>query len=166
MYKRWTFLVDSKFKISDKCCAVIKERPLDKWYKETGNVPIIGTLASESIRRRNAWLTTGCNAFEAKKKISKPLSFWTHDDILNYLRIYNIPYASVYGDIIEGKKGKLQTTGEKRTGCSLCMIGCHLDKTNRYQRLKQTHPEIWDYGINSLGLGEFFDFIKVEYGNG
>jgi hypothetical protein len=164
MYKRWAWLLDSPHKISDKCCAVIKEKPLDKWYKETGNLPIIGTLAAESTRRRTAWLKTGCNAFDAKKKMSKPLSFWTHNDILRYLRDYKIPYANIYGDIVEDKKGKLKTTGEKRTGCSLCLVGCHLDKTNKFQRLKQTHPEIWDYGINSLNLGEFFDFIEVDYG--
>ena len=163
-YPQWSFLVDSPFKISDKCCAVIKERPLDKWHKENGYVPIIGTLASESQRRRNAWLITGCNAFGAKKQVSKPLSFWTHNDILRYLRDYNIPYAGIYGEIVEDKKGKLRTTGEQRTGCSLCVIGCHLDKTNRFQRLKQTHPDIWNFGVNSLGMSEFFDFIGVDYG--
>lgn len=164
IYKRWAFLLDYAYEISEMCCTVIKEKPLNKWYKETGNLPVIGTLASESIRRRNAWLITGCNGFDAKKKTSKPLSFWTHNDILRYLRDYNIPYASIYGDIVEDKKGKLRTTGEQRTGCALCVVGCHLDKTNKYQRLKQSHPEIWDYGINSLGLGGFFDSIGVDYG--
>jgi len=164
IYRRWAFLLDSPFKISDKCCEIIKERPLEKWYKQAGRVPIMGTLASESMRRRNTWLITGCNGFDAKKKLSKPLSFWTQNDILRYLRDYNIPYASIYGDIVEGKKGKLQTTGEQRTGCVLCVVGCHHDKTNKYRRLKQSHPPLWEYGINSLSLGEFFDFIGVDYG--
>ena len=166
-YKRWAHLVDAPFKISDKCCAVLKEKSLDKWYKETGRVPIIGTLASESQRRKNAWFITGCNGFDSKKKSSKPLSFWTHNDILRYLRDYKIPYAyDIYGDIVEDKKGKMRTTKEQRTGCSLCLVGCHLDKTIKFQRLKENHPDIWDFGINSLGLGEFFDFIGVEYGKG
>ena len=164
IYKRWAFLVDSPFKISDKCCMVLKEKSLDKWYKETGRVPIIGTLASESIRRRSAWHTTGCNAFSSTKKVSKPLSFWTNDDILRYLKDYRIPYADIYGEIVEDKKGRLRTLGEQRTGCSVCVVGCHLDKTNRFQRLKQTHPELWDYDINSLGFGEFFDFLGIDYG--
>ena len=164
LYKRWAFLLDSAFDFSDKCCDVIKERPLNKWHKETGYLPVIGTLASESIRRRNAWLITGCNGFNSKKKSSKPLSFWTHDDILRYLRDFKIPYAGIYGDIVEDKKGKLKSTGEKRTGCALCVVGCHLDKTNKFQRLKETHPDIWDYGINTLGLGEFLDHIGVKYG--
>jgi 3'-phosphoadenosine 5'-phosphosulfate sulfotransferase (PAPS reductase)/FAD synthetase len=164
IYKRWAFLVDSPFKISDKCCKVLKESQLDKWYKETGRVPIIGTLASESIRRKNAWLTTGCNAFNALKKVSKPLSFWTQNDIFRYLRDYKIPYADIYGNIVEDKKGRLRTDGEQRTGCSTCVVGIHLDRTNRFQRLKQTHPELWDYGINSLGFGEFFDYLGIDYG--
>jgi len=165
IYARWAYLLDTPYKFSDKCCAVLKERPLNKWYRATSNRPIIGTLTSESKRRKNAWLVTGCNNFIAKRKISKPLSFWTHDDILRYLRDFDIPYASIYGVIVEDKKGNLKTTGAQRTGCSLCVVGCHLDKgKNRFQQLKQTHPDIWEHGMNSLGLGEFLDFLGIDYG--
>jgi 3'-phosphoadenosine 5'-phosphosulfate sulfotransferase (PAPS reductase)/FAD synthetase len=85
-YNRWAFLVDSPFSISDDCCHILKERPLDKWHKATGCVPIVGTLASESRRRRDAWMLTGCNAFDAKKQISKPMSFWRQTDVLRYLK--------------------------------------------------------------------------------
>jgi len=164
-YGRWTHLVDCQYLISDECCKILKEKPLDKWHKETGYSPIVGTLASESRRRRDAWLLTGCNAFDTKKPVSKPLSFWTQSDVLRYIRDFNIPYAkSIYGDIVEDKKDKLKTTKARQTGCSLCPTGCHLDKENKYQRMKITHPELWDYGINSLGLGEFLDFVGVDYG--
>jgi 3'-phosphoadenosine 5'-phosphosulfate sulfotransferase (PAPS reductase)/FAD synthetase len=164
IYGRWAFLVDSPFPISNQCCQILKERPLDKWHKETGRMPIVGTLASESRRRRNAWLLTGCNAFDAKKQISKPLSFWRQTDILRYLRQFNISYASIYGEIIEDGKGGYKTTGAKQTGCSLCPTACHLDKTNKYQRMKETHPDLWDFGINTLGLGKLLDFVGVDYG--
>jgi hypothetical protein len=164
-YNRWAFLVDSPFPISDDCCHILKERPLDKWHKATGCVPIVGTLASESRRRRDAWLLTGCNAFDAKKQISKPMSFWRQTDVLRYLKEFNIPYASIYGEIVGDGKGGYKTTGAKQTGCSLCPTGCHLDKPNKYQRMKETHPDLWEYGMNSLGLGEFLDFVGVDYGN-
>jgi 3'-phosphoadenosine 5'-phosphosulfate sulfotransferase (PAPS reductase)/FAD synthetase len=165
MYSRWAFLVDAPFGISADCCQILKERPLDKWHRETGYKPIVGTLASESQRRRAAWLKTGCNAFNSKKQVSKPLSFWRHTDVLDYIRTFNVPYASaIYGDIVEGKDGSLTTTKAKQTGCSLCPTSCHLDKVNKFQRMKHTHPELWDYGINSLGLGEFLDYIGVDYG--
>jgi 3'-phosphoadenosine 5'-phosphosulfate sulfotransferase (PAPS reductase)/FAD synthetase len=141
----------------------MKERPLDRYTKETGFTHIIGTMASESRRRRDAWLLTGCNAFDAKKPVSKPMSFWTEQDVLRYLRDFKISYAGVYGDIVEDSKGRLRTTGEKRTGCIFCPVGCHLDKENRFQRLKVTHPELYDYVINSLKLGEFLDFVGVDY---
>ena len=45
-----------------------------------------------------------------------------------------------------------------------CPTGCHLDKVNKYQRMKKMHPDLWEYGINSLGLGEFLDYMGVDYG--
>ena len=113
---KWYYLVDAPFKVSDYCCDVMKKQPGHKYQKETGRHPIIGTLAEESIMRRNEWLRSGCNAFDGKEPISKPLSFWTEQDILQYIREYNVPYCPLYGDIVEDKKGKLSTTGIHRTG--------------------------------------------------
>jgi 3'-phosphoadenosine 5'-phosphosulfate sulfotransferase (PAPS reductase)/FAD synthetase len=164
-YARWAFLKDSGFKISDKCCMIQKERPLNEYERKTGKHAIVGTRAEESRRRREAWFVTGCNAFNAKRPVSKPLSFWTHQNVLEYIRQFNIPYAECYGDIVDdAKTGKLRTTGEVRTGCVGCCIGVHLDKENRFQRLKMTHPKLHNYVINSLGLGEFLDFVGVDYG--
>ena len=145
-------------------CEIMKTRPLDRYQKKTGKHPIIGTMASESERRMQAWLKTGCNAFEAKRPVSKPMSFWTEQDVLRYLRDFKIPYASVYGDIVEDEKGRLSTTGESRTGCIFCPIGCHRDKINRFQRLKVTHPKLHKYCMDALGLGAFLDYIGVDYG--
>ncbi|GHU52751.1 hypothetical protein AGMMS49975_09220 [Clostridia bacterium] len=163
-YKKWAFLLDSDFKISAKCCDVMKENPLKFYAQETKTKPITGTLTSESSRRKQAWLKTGCNSFKKGKEISKPLSFWSEQDILRYLRDFKIPYASVYGDIVEDKKGKLKTTGERRTGCTFCPIGCHLDKVNTFQRLEYSRPARHRYIINDLGLGDLLDFVGVDYG--
>jgi len=162
-YVKWAFLIDAPFKISDHCCEIMKERPLNRYHKQTGKFSIIGTLAAESERRQQAWLKTGCNAFEAKRPVSKPMSFWLEQDILRYLRDFNIPFASVYGDIAEDKKGRLCTTGETRTGCIFCPIGCHRDKVNRFQRMATTHPKLYDYCIHTLGLGELLDYVGVDY---
>lgn len=80
----------------------------------------------------------------------------------------NIPIASIYGDIISDDKGKIQTTGVARTGCIFCCYGCHLEKEpNRFQRLKITHPKIYEYCMKStadggLGLKDVLDFIGVK----
>jgi len=164
-YMKWAHLVDAPFPISDKCCEISKKRPLHLFSKETGCMPIIGTMASESMRRQSAYLMTGCNAFNKKEPSSQPLSFWKKQDVLEYIRLTGIPYASIYGDIItDPKTGKLKTTGAQRTGCAYCMFGCHLEKEpNRFQRMAVEHPNQYDYCINRLGLGAVLDYINVPY---
>lgn len=158
-YVKWKHLVHSPFKISALCCGVMKEKPLEVHAKKTGKRPIVGTMAAESERRRRAWLQTGCNNFDSKQPVSKPLSFWTTQDVLAYIRLTGIPIASVYGEIVEDAKGRLSTTGEQRTGCVFCPVGCHRDKVNRFQRMAVSHPKLHKYCMDSLGLGEFLDYI-------
>lgn len=162
-YVRWAHLVDAPFLISDYCCNVIKKRPLHRHMKQTGLMPIIGTMACESARRQSAYMMTGCNAFDKKEPSSQPLSFWTEQDILAYLRLTKINYSSIYGDIVD-EKGKLRTTGAQRTGCMFCMFGAHLEKfPNRFQRMELTHPKQHDYCINKLGCGKVLDYLGVSY---
>ena len=165
---KWFFLVDAPFKISNQCCNVMKKTPAIKFQKQYGLKPIIGTMACESRQRKSNWLKTGCNAFEQNHPTSQPLSFWVEQDILLYIKKNNLPYPSVYGDIIEDKNGKLKTTGCERTGCMFCGFGCHLEKEpNRFQRLKQTHPKVWEYCMKpvedgGLGMKDVLDYINVK----
>ena len=164
---QWRFLLDADFDISHQCCNVMKKKPAKAYEKETGRKAIIGTLAQESRLRQQKWIQNGCNAFEGKRPTSQPLSFWTEQDILHYIKKYDVPYCPVYGDIqvkaksdVEGQmnlidylgsyepEDLLETTGCNRTGCIFCMFGCHLEKEpNRFQRLKQTHPRQYQYCI-------------------
>lgn len=171
-YKKWKFLLDAPFIISDRCCSVMKEKPMIDFQKKNEVYPIIGIMAEESDRRKKSWLKTGCNAFDSKTPTSKPLSFWTEQDVLHYIRDNNIKIASVYGDITNADDttslfdnvyaDKLKTTGEQRTGCMFCPVGCHLEKgENKFQRMKKTHPKIWDYCMTKLGLAEVLDYIGV-----
>jgi len=164
-YMKWAHLIDAPFLISGKCCDISKLRPLRCFTKETGCMPIVGTLASESFRRQSAFLAVGCNGFSKKEPSSQPLPYWSKADILEYLLITKIPYSSIYGDIVyDSKTGKLNTTGAERTGCSYCMFGVHLDKKpNRFQQMAATHPEQYDYCINKLGCGAVLDYIGVAY---
>lgn len=177
--KKWKFLLDAPFKINNQCCDVMKKKPAKQYAKETGRKPIIGTMAAESRLRYHHWLENGCNAFESKSPTSQPLSFWTEQDILNYIKQFDVPYCSVYGNIVPDDEGTLlKTTGCDRTGCIFCMFGCHLEKEpNRFQRLKETHPRQYAYCIGGgeyvdgkwqpskegLGLGKVLDYINVKY---
>lgn len=163
-FVKWAYLLDAPFLISDQCCNVMKERPLEQFSKESGCSPIIGTMACESERRKRAYLVSGCNAYLKTRPSSKPLSFWLEQDILQYLKFTGIPYASgIYGEIRE-EKGRLVTTGAQRTGCMFCMFGVHLERRpNRFERMADTHPKLYDYCIGRLGCGRVLDYIGVPY---
>lgn len=158
-YKKWDWLVDSPFRISDKCCDVMKKKPIHAYQKETGRFPYVGTMAVESQMRLQKWLSNGCNSFDGKNPRSAPLSFWTEQDIFAYIVKNDLPIPSVYGDIVNGKDGIYRTTGEQRTGCMFCPVGCHLDAENKWNRMRHTHPKIYDYCMEQLGLREFLEYI-------
>lgn len=160
--KKWEYLVQSPFKISDKCCSVMKKQPMKKYKKENGVAVIVGTMAAESHLRRNGWLKTGCNAFDRGQ--SQPLAFWTEQDILTYIRDNDIKIPAVYGNIVS-EGGRLKCSGESRTGCVFCPIGVHLDRgENKFQRLARTNPKLHDYCMNTLDLKSLLDFVGVEWG--
>ena len=163
-FVKWAYLMDAPFLISDQCCNVMKELPLDRFTRETGCSPIIGTMACESVRRKRAYLMSGCNAYMKKKPSSQPISFWLEQDVLQYLKYTGIPYASdVYGEIRE-KKGRLITTGAERTGCMFCMFGVHLERRpNRFEQMAATHPKQYDFCMNRLGCGGVLDYIGAAY---
>ena len=162
-FMKWAYLVNAPFSISSYCCAVMKKKPLNTYSKTTGKMSIVGTMAHESELRLNAYLKSGCNAFHSRVPLSKPMSFWLEQDVLQYLKMTGIPYCSIYGDII-GENGKLKTTRADRTGCMFCMFGVHSEKQpNRFQRMEHTHPKQYDYCINKLGCGTVLDFIGVPY---
>lgn len=169
---KWRFLLDAVFDSSSICCDVMKKRPAADYEKKTGRKPIIATMATESLNRENAWFKHGCNAFSATKPKSTPIAFWVEQDIYHYIKKYNTPYCSVYGEIIpyDGSKQEegqitvfdilgdyeetqLKPTGCERTGCIFCMFGIMQDGCpNRFQRLKETHPRQYEYCI---GGGEY-----------
>lgn len=168
LLEKWKYLINAPFKISNQCCNVMKKNPAKKFGKESGRKAIVGTMASESDLREKNWLKYGCNGFEQKNPQSTPIAFWTEQDILQYIKKYNLPYSSAYGDIVTDNKGKLKTTKCDRTGCVFCMYGVQCEKLpNRFQRLKETHPALWRYCMKpmeegGLGLRYVLDYIGVK----
>ena len=160
--KRWRFLVDAPFPVSDKCCEIMKKEPMRRYEKETGNAQFIGMMASDSKAREKVYLQTGCNAFDAKHPRSMPMGFWTEQDVIQALLMYGIPYAKVYGDIIQDRAtGQLSFTGVHSTGCIFCCFGLHMEgNPNRFQKLFISHPRLWKYCMNRLGLGGVLDYMR------
>ena len=162
--KKWHFLIDAPFKISDKCCDVMKKNPILKYEKETGKHPFIGTMAVDSIKRQQQYMRYGCNGFEKKHPSSTPLGFWTQDDIIEYILLNNLDYSKAYG-CFYGEGGHYKCSGEKHTGCLFCMFGVHLEEEpNRFQRMEKENPKLYHYCIDKLGIGNILDYIKIPKG--
>lgn len=121
-FERYQFFLFAPFEISNICCSCMKKRPIKKYGNESGRKQITAQMASESRLRTQQWLLNGCNGFDMQHPISNPMSFWTEQDVLMYIRehysemldwrsreymlntgelkIFTSPIASVYGDIV------------------------------------------------------------------
>lgn len=158
---QWKFLIESPFFVSHQCCNTLKKNPAHVYHRQTDRQCISAEMAQESRLRKQKWLEHGCNGFDLKFPKSTPMSFWTEQDVLKYIKEKNLPICSVYGsvvedydktDIIPGQTTlpgcedeiPLKTTGCSRTGCMLCGFGCHLEKSpNRFEMLKESHPGMY-----------------------
>lgn len=159
--EKYKVLLNAPFRISNRCCDIMKKQPMKKLKEK----PIIATMTEESANRKTAWLKTGCNSFTGKIA-SRPMSFWTKQDVLQYIKKYNVKIADCYGQVIPVDKDNNLTfeeikdhyifSGVQRSGCIFCMLGCHLDTRkggiNRFALLKQTQPKLFDYCMRG---GEF-----------
>ena len=129
--------------ISDICCDKLKKAPIRRKAKELGmECAILGILAAESYQREKDWLEYGCNVFHTRKdNQSRPLSFWNDEDILEYIKKYDVRIPTLY------------EKGYTRNGCMYCGFGVHMEteNDNRFHRLKYTHPKQYDYFIKNFG---------------
>lgn len=160
--EKYKFFLQAPFNISNQCCNVMKKAPAKSYHKKM----ITAQMASESRLRTQAWLKNGCNAFDAKTPISNPMSMWVENDVLHYIRRYEIPIASVYGEVVTEDESSgqlnfddicnlglfeldnclLHTTGCNRTGCVFCGYGCHLEKKSRFALIDEvSNPALRDF---------------------
>ena len=97
--ERYKFFLEAPFEIADHCCSIMKKSLMHSYAKRTGKMPMTAQMASESRLRTTNWLKNGCNGFDMKSPISNPMSFWTEQDVLEYIFNSHIPIADVYGEV-------------------------------------------------------------------
>ena len=148
--KKWGYLENAPFKISEHCCYVMKKGPSKVFEGKTGLKPYLGMMASDSSMRARMYLKKGCNAFEGNTQ-SNPMSFWLEQDVWDYIKIKKLPYSSIYN------------MGYQRTGCAFCMFGAHLEKPNKFQLMKNTHPKLYKYCMEKLKLDEVLTYCNVDH---
>lgn len=149
---KWRFLLDAPFKISERCCEIMKMRPVHKYHKQTGRTSFVGVMAADSNKRRAAYLQKGCYMSDLALPKCTPMAFWTDVDVWDYIESRSLKYCSIYD------------TGVRHTGCMFCGFGVHAEpQPNRFQLMAETHPSLWSYCIHKLGLGKVLDYIGVPY---
>lgn len=123
---RYQFHGGLNFRVSDKCCVMLKEKPIDNWKKEHNiKYDIIGVMAGEGGRRMNAQ----CLAFRGNKlKAFQPLAVVSKDWENWFISTYNIDICEIYKP----------PYNFKRTGCKGCPFSKRLK--NELEQLKLYFP--------------------------
>jgi 3'-phosphoadenosine 5'-phosphosulfate sulfotransferase (PAPS reductase)/FAD synthetase len=146
----WKFLIHAPFKISEQCCGIMKKKPFHKFERETGLFPLDGTMAADSHSRSQQYMRHGC----IRLKRATPIAFWTKKDILGYIDKYKVSYCSIYDK------------GYSRTGCIWCAFGVRMEQketgTNRFKLLQATHPPLYDYCMDILGMKDILNYVDKD----
>lgn len=169
----------TNFKVSHKCCYYLKEAPCDNWAKENNSVPFLGLMASEGGQRADALEEHGCNYFGKTTARSCPFAFFFHSDVVHLAVDLKVHIPEIYGEVkISEKKNEFgdyeySTTGEQRTGCSMCGFGIQLEsRPHRFDRLYERNPKEWDFWMNrcctdeegiKYGWGRVLDYIGIPW---
>jgi len=149
--QKYHYLVNAPFKVSERCCDILKKEPLKRYSGESGRKAFIGMMAEESQIRKLEYLKTGCNAYDAGYPASKPLMFWSESDIWQYMKESNLPYSDIYNK------------GETRTGCKYCMFGaCQEKEPNRFQRMRERTPHQFK-NFEMHGGCKVLDELNINY---
>ena len=125
--------------------------------------------------------------------LAQEMDKWYHEHTDIFERLYYeqpysrdgkgnvIPYEpiksiipEIYGKIAVDDKGNLETTGAKRTGCSMCGFGIHKEgRPHRFDKLRERNPKEWEFYMyrcctdpdtgEKYGWGKVLDYIGVEW---
>ncbi|MDE7038343.1 MAG: hypothetical protein K2O98_10425, partial [Lachnospiraceae bacterium] len=94
-------------------------------------------------------------------------------NVVPYVPVKSI-IPEIYGRIEKDSEGNLETSGAKRTGCSMCGFGIHMEeRPHRFDRLRERNPKEWEFYMyrcctdpdtrEKYGWGRVLDYIGVEW---
>lgn len=162
------------FKVSNKCCYFLKEKPCDDWARKNKSYPYLGLMASEGGQREEALIEHGCNYYGKTTSRSAPFAIFLRQDLLQLALDLKVPVPEIYGEIKRKPDGTLYTTKAQRTGCSMCGFGIHMeDRPHRFDRLREQNPKEWEFWMykcctdkatgEKFGWGRVLDYIGVSW---
>ena len=154
------------FKVSDRCCYWMKEKPADDYAKKHGAAPYLGLMASEGGQREMGLVKNGCNYFGKSVTRSCPFAIFNRQDILQLAIDLHVQVPAIYGTIERHPNGVLYTTRAQRTGCTMCGFGIHIEpRPHRFDRLREDNHKEWEFWMYRMGWGKVLDYIGVGWEN-
>lgn len=154
------------FRVSNRCCYWMKEKPANDWAKANNVHPYMGLMATEGGQRRLGLMKNGCNYYGKTVTRSCPFAIFNRTDLLQLALDLEVPIPEIYGKIVRQPDGTLETTRAKRTGCTMCGFGIHIEKRpHRFDRLRQDNPKEWNFWMYTMGWGKVLDYIGVKWEN-
>jgi hypothetical protein len=152
------------FKVSDRCCHWLKEKPCDDFAKANKVYPFMGLMADEGGQRKWGLMKNGCNYYGKTVSRSCPFAIFKKPDLLRLAIELDVPVPEIYGEIVTLLDGTLTTTKAHRTGCSMCGFGIHMEKRpHRFDRLREANPKEWHFWMYEVGWGKVLDYIGVDW---
>ena len=152
------------FRVSPNCCYHMKEKPANDFTRESGLNPYMGLMASEGGQREKALIKNGCNYYGKTTTRSCPFAIFLRQDILQLAIDLNVPIPEIYGEIKRQPNGTLETTRARRTGCTMCGFGIHIEpRPHRFDRLRETNYKEWRFWMYTMGWGKVLDYIGVRW---
>lgn len=149
------YAIQAEVPISSACCTFLKERPSQKLQKELGvDGVFLGIMAAESRQRMFNFLEYGEWYYARSQKMWKchPLAIWNDDDVWEYIRRFDLPYAELYDmGYYDEKTGEMIT--HKRNGCMFCGMDIRFPN-NHLAIMRRTHPKAWNMLMKKKGLGK------------
>lgn len=140
--RKWLYLKDAPFDISERCCDVLKKSRFKKFEKEHKLYPLIGIRADESrLRTMQYIIRGGCSAFDGPRPRSFPISIFTEKDIHDYIERFHVPICHIYKD-----------PAIHRTGCMVCGFGADQDPEH-FKYLYLHYPKVYRYFMSLQNHG-------------
>lgn len=160
--KMWLPLLDCEIPITEKCCLILKENPLQR----LDNPRIMtGEQANESQKRESVWLEHGCNYILPNNGYkSMPLGSLSKQAVLYAIYYRNIPLCEDYGKVVKCEGDCYKCTEAQRTGCALCGFGIKYDP-ERFIRLQKSEPAKVNWAFKPRNQGGAGYRELCEYSN-
>lgn len=161
---------------SEKCCDYVKGG-----LKHDKRPSFIGTMANESLLRKQSWIKHGCNIFNKHHPMSRPLSLWNTDDIWNYIKTNQLAINEAYG--YNATIHNIDSLRFSRLGCTSCPLGSSIEEyiankhskndalckeykyRNRFEKLYEYMPNLYQTQIWKTGMYSIIADMNIKIRN-